>query len=271
MKKFFTIFFCSMAIINPTAAQDEAKADYISAKLITAHEAYGNLAGVEMGLDVTLVPDWYTYWRMPGDSGLPSTFDWKNSTNVRTVEFFWPAPRRFNTFDMNSFGYMGEVLLPMTVTPEMPGKDMVVDLEIKAVVCNEICVPQTLHVSKTITAQPKKSTPDFETLKKARRALPSKENTQKLGIDTAVLGKDTVVVTAYAKGGFKEGADLVIETPNAILTAPPEIIPDENDKTRAMFKIKAPSGMDLSKELFGKDVTLLLINGTDAIERPFTF
>ena len=243
----------------------------MSAQLVSAYESTGDLSSVDMGVDIKFADGWYTYWRMPGDSGIPTSFDWSKSTNVKDVELSWPAPRRYTLSGLHSFGYSEQILFPFTVNLKEPGKDATVDLTINAVVCHEICVPQTLHVARTIKGNGKKLSAENKLLENAKKSLPSKENLPDLGIDTAVLGKDSIVVTAYAAKGFEEGADLVVETPNAVLTTPPEIIPDDADKTRALFKIKAPAGVDLSKELFGKTVPVILIHGGKSIERDFAF
>ncbi len=271
MKKFFTIFFCCSCLTVSATAQEQEKAEHISARLLYGHKIEAGAPQAGFALDVALTPEWYTYWRMPGDSGLAPVFDWKDSKNVKDVKIEWPTPDRFTTADMHSFGYKDAVVFPILITPENPSAGMTLDLLMDFVVCHDICVPQRLHVLRTVAADEKPSSEGTALLRAAQENLPLKENTQKIGMESAVLGKDAVVVAAYAKKGFAPDADLMIVTPNSLLSAPPEIILDEKDKTRALLKIKAPAGMDLAKELFGKTTAIIFINGDSAVEKNFTF
>ena len=68
--------------------------------------AGGQLAGVwQAGVLVELEPEWKTYWRMPGDTGIPPQFDWTGSTNSEAVEVSFPVPRRFNDLSGEAIGY----------------------------------------------------------------------------------------------------------------------------------------------------------------------
>lgn len=265
MKKTFTIFLFAFVFSLPAAAQDGASGTYASARFISGDGNVDKKPSTDMGLDITLQDGWYTYWRMAGDNGLPPKFDWSASTNVRHVDISWPAPSRFTLMDMHSFGYKDHVLLPLTVTPENPALPVALDVRVDLVVCHEICVPESLHVTADDVAA------DPAALKAARAALPATENTRDLGMDAAVIGKDALVVTAYARGGFHKDADVVIETPIPLLTVPPQILIDEKDADRAVLKIVAPVGMDLTKELFGKKATILLLHGGKSLEKEFTF
>src|SRR5580693_3798463 len=57
------------------------------------------------GIEIRLAPGWKTYWRYPGDSGVPPRFDFSKSDNVQSLEVLWPAPRRFSDDDGDSIGY----------------------------------------------------------------------------------------------------------------------------------------------------------------------
>jgi len=265
MKKTFTIFLLSFVFSFPVAAQEVESGPYATAKFISGDENVDKKSPADMGLDITLKDGWYTYWRMAGDNGLPPKFNWSGSTNVKEVDISWPAPSRFTLMDMHSFGYSNHVLLPLKVTPTNPAEPIKLDVKLDIVVCHEICVPESLHVTETDLMV------DAETLKMARASLPSTENSDDLGITAAVLGKEALVITAYAKGGFHTDADVVIETPTPLLTVPPQILIDEKDADRAVLKVIAPAGMDLTKELFGKKATIVLMHGGKSLEREFGF
>src|SRR5262245_25804867 len=67
------------------------------------------------GVELRLGTGWKTYWRYPGDSGVPPRFDFSKSTNVKSVTVQWPAPHRFSDESGASIGYKGGVLLPLDV------------------------------------------------------------------------------------------------------------------------------------------------------------
>lgn len=265
MKKTFTIFLFTFVFSFPVAAQNGASGNYASARFVSGNGNVDKKPSADLGLDITLQDGWYTYWRMAGDNGLPPKFDWSGSANVKRVDIAWPAPARFTLMDMHSFGYRDHVLLPLTVTPENPAQPVKLDVKLDMVVCHEICVPEHLHVTGGDMAEA------AEALKAARAALPATENSEELGMDAAVLSKDALVITAYAKGGFHKDADVVIETPSPLLTVPPQILIDEKDADRAVLKVVAPAGMDLTKELFGKKATAVLLHGGKSLEKEFTF
>lgn len=90
---------------------------------------------------------WKTYWRSPGDGGIPPRFTWKGSRNLRTLDVVWPTPEVFNQDGMTSLGYEHEVVVPVVIEPRRAGKDIVLNGELEIGVCKDICVPETLSVS----------------------------------------------------------------------------------------------------------------------------
>jgi len=272
------LFLSLMMIILPVwpaHALESAVSDaeYVSMKLVSSVSGTGALPDIEAGVHLDLAPGWYTYWRMPGDSGLAPQFDWAASENVKDITVHWPVPERYDTFDMNSFGYKQTVLFPVTIVPETPGKAMDLSLKMNVLVCNEICVPQTVSADLKIPEGRAIETDHADQIDQAFKNLPASEDTKELRLETAVLGKEAVVVTAWSAQGFdKNNTDLFIETENHILTLPPEIMMDESDDQRAIFKIPAPEGIDdLTGELFGENVTVTLTTNGNAVEKNFSF
>jgi suppressor for copper-sensitivity B len=265
MKKTFTIFIFSLVFSFPAAAENKAIGEYASAYFISGDENVDKKIPIEMGLDIKLKDGWYTYWRMPGDNGLAPKFNWTGSSNVKNVKISWPAPSRFTVMDMHSFGYSDHVVLPFLVIAENPEVPINLDLKLDIVVCHEICVPETLHVTGGMVS------PEKEVLQRAQKSLPATENSDDLGLSAAALGKNALVVTAYAKGGFKTDADVIVETPSPLLTVPPQILIDEKNPEQAVLKLVVPEGVDLTKELFGREATILLLHGNKAMEKKFSF
>ncbi len=96
------------------------------------------------GLRITLEPGWKTYWRAPGDGGIPPQFSFQGSDNITGVAPHWPVPEVFRQNGLNSIGYHDSVVFPLTVFSENPGADMRISGDLQIGICEEICIPVTL-------------------------------------------------------------------------------------------------------------------------------
>ncbi|MFO1210095.1 MAG: protein-disulfide reductase DsbD family protein [Amaricoccus sp.] len=90
---------------------------------------------------ISLAPGWHTYWRVPGDAGIPPTFDWSGSRNLARVDYEWPHPEVFELDGMRTIGYAGTLVLPVRLTPADPGAPLDLALAANFGVCSDICVP----------------------------------------------------------------------------------------------------------------------------------
>lgn len=104
------------------------------------------VAAVELQLE----PGWKTYWRQPGDSGLPPSFDWQGSNNLEELTIHWPAPEAIHSGDELTLGYHDRLVLPFTASPRQHGTAIDLSLSMDFGVCEKICVPA--HV--TLNAPP---------------------------------------------------------------------------------------------------------------------
>jgi DsbC/DsbD-like thiol-disulfide interchange protein len=93
------------------------------------------------GLEIRLQPGWKTYWRYPGDSGVPPTINIGGSENVKSITLLWPAPERFSDGLGYSIGYRNGVLLPLRILPRDEGKPVILRLKLDYAVCDTLCVP----------------------------------------------------------------------------------------------------------------------------------
>jgi DsbC/DsbD-like thiol-disulfide interchange protein len=109
-------------------------------RLVTAGkpDAEGKLNGI---LDIELGPGWKTYWRDPGDSGVPPTLDVSASPNIASVVFDFPSPQRHDEGDFKWAGYDYPVALPVTFTLKDPAGAAAIDASVFLGVCETICVP----------------------------------------------------------------------------------------------------------------------------------
>ncbi|MEM7238343.1 MAG: protein-disulfide reductase DsbD domain-containing protein [Pseudomonadota bacterium] len=103
-----------------------------------------------IGLALSMAPEWKTYWRSPGEAGIPPTIDWSGSQNVASTEVFWPRPEVFTSFGMLTIGYQNHVILPVRLTPSDPSAPIELDVSLDLGVCRDICVLETTQISAMI-------------------------------------------------------------------------------------------------------------------------
>jgi DsbC/DsbD-like thiol-disulfide interchange protein len=96
------------------------------------------LGGVAMQLE----PGWKTYWRSPGDSGVPPRFDFSKSENIEAVTVLWPAPTKFDDgAGGHSLGYHNQIVLPLRIVAKNSDKPVTLRADINYAVCEKICIP----------------------------------------------------------------------------------------------------------------------------------
>jgi DsbC/DsbD-like thiol-disulfide interchange protein len=141
------------------------------------------------GLSLALAPGWKTYWRSPGEAGIPPVFDWSGSQNVKSVRIHWPSPVVFHTNGMQTVGYKGGVVLPLEVVPEVPGKPVHLQARVDMGICKDICMPAEITVSADLAAPGA----DEAQIRAALNARPASE-------DQAGVGRVACVVEPIADG-----------------------------------------------------------------------
>jgi DsbC/DsbD-like thiol-disulfide interchange protein len=108
-------------------------------RLVAGAPASG--AGTRAGIEIKLAPGWKTYWRYPGDSGVPPRFDFAESQNVKTVTIDWPAPHRFSDESGITIGYKENVIFPLRIVPQDTSKPVRLRLKADYAICEKICIP----------------------------------------------------------------------------------------------------------------------------------
>lgn len=112
-------------------------------------------------IKLTLAPGWKTYWRSPGDNGIPPQFDWSRSKNLGDVGITWPAPKVFRQGGVRTIGYANELILPITIAPSKAGEPVQLRADLDIGVCSDVCVPQQLSLTATLNTTSDKPTPSI--------------------------------------------------------------------------------------------------------------
>jgi DsbC/DsbD-like thiol-disulfide interchange protein len=227
----------------------------------------GAPAVLRAGVELRLASGWKTYWRYPGDSGVPPEFDFSKSENVKSVSILWPAPHRLAYDGGASIGYKGDVIFPVHVVPADPARPATLRLTIAYAVCEKLCVPARGETGLALESAPSVHEPQ---LAAAEAQVPKPAG---LG-DAAPLGiaavrrepgqpHPRIVVEAIAPDAAP--LDLFAEGPTAEWALPlPEPVPGAPPgRRRFAFDLDGmPPGVDGT----GAPLRFTLVSGENAVE-----
>ncbi|MBV1701339.1 MAG: thioredoxin family protein [Hyphomicrobiales bacterium] len=169
----------------------------VQARLISAVDGSGQLAQLPLGLQVKMNTGWKTYWRSPGEAGLPPELDFNGSSNLGPVAIAYPVPQRFSLLGLETFGYEGEVVFPLHADVTHPGAAVTVKAKVDLLVCAQICVPHSLLLHLDIPAGAADVASQAQLLNSFATQVPS-----------GATGAGLQVVSAKLMGA---GADSVLE------------------------------------------------------------
>ena len=137
----------------------EARAQDASPWQRDGHSAIRLLAGSRSGavllggIAFQLQPGWKTYWRTPGDSGVPPRFDFSKSDNIEAVTVLWPAPLKFDDgAGGHSMGYHDAIVLPLRIVAKNAEKPVTLRADINYAVCEKICIPVQANAELPFTS-----------------------------------------------------------------------------------------------------------------------
>ena len=259
------------SIAEPAAAADSSRwdGDAKSAIRLIAGTVPAGAATIRAGIEIRLKPGWHTYWRYPGDSGVPPRFDFAGSANVKSVTVLYPAPTLHSDEAGQTIGYEGSVVFPVEVTPQQPGQPVALKLKVDYAVCEKLCAPVEGQAELTIAPGASKLEPQLaaaESLVPKRQAIHEGKG---LVIRSAIRDnkpKPRVVVDVAAPPGTK--VDLFAEgpTPEWALPVPSLVGGAPDGLNRFTFDLDGgPPGTDYR----GSQLTLTAVGGAEAIEVTF--
>jgi DsbC/DsbD-like thiol-disulfide interchange protein len=229
----------------------------------------GKAAGeVNAGIEIELAEGWKTYWRMPGDAGVPPTFEWTGSRNAAAITVSYPAPTRLPEPAAETIGYKKHVLFPVAAKAASPGAPVSLTLEVEIGICKDICVPAQAAMALDLPAA-SQTGPLPEPLADALRRVPvpataAVKDHPVLVSATARLGEAPAQLQVIARfPGSPEAADLFIEAPESIYVPMSKRTATAPDGSLT-FTVSLPPGT--AQDLKGKTLTLTLVGATGATE-----
>ena len=215
----------------------EARAEDASPWQRDGHSAIRLLAGSRSGavllggIAFQLQPGWKTYWRTPGDSGVPPRFDFSKSDNIEAVTVLWPAPTKFDDgAGGHSLGYHDQIVLPLRIVAKNADKPVTLRADVNYAVCEKLCIPVEANAELPFTSVA--STED-SALFAALDTVPKPANVgdpNPLTIRDVKREKSTVVVDVVSPGDkdvslFVEGPtpDWGLPVPKLLEHGPPGV------------------------------------------------
>ncbi len=198
---------CFIAILTAPAAAFTQE-DVLHAELLPG---WRGADGRHMAaLSLTLAQGWKTYWRSPGDSGIPPLLDFAGSGNLSAVHLHWPSPVMFDVNGSQTIGYLDRLVLPIELTPTQAAQPIEIRLNVDLGVCRDICVPAHVEMSASLPAQ---SRPD-PVIEMALASVPGSAIAAGLtGIDCTVapIADGLAVTTRIAMPSLGQGEAIIIE------------------------------------------------------------
>lgn len=253
----------ALAFIAPVAAlaarADWSAADRSQLRLLLSAPANGKLAG---GIEILLEPGWYTYWRNPGESGVPPVFDFSGSDNVADIEVLYPVPQRYDDGASVSLIYRDEVVFPLSVMPVAPGKPVTLRVAASFGVCREVCIPT--EASSTV-ALPTPAVPDPLTGARLARYLalvPRAAEAGHFDVEDVVVENDALLIDVRMPDSVY--ADLFSEAPAGWFIGQPAFVARADGVSRFRLPL---AGRPRDASIAGQIFRFVAVSGGEAIEK----
>ena len=145
-----------VAFALPAAAQTTYQSEQSKAEFVLDRTAVAPGETLLVALQLDIIPGWHTYWRTPGDSGLPATIEWTLPQGMTAGAIQWPTPERIPYDTLMNFGYHDTVMLltELRVDPDVQQGESKIEAVASWLVCADICIPQDAAFSVPITVGP---------------------------------------------------------------------------------------------------------------------
>lgn len=226
---------------------------------------------IHAGIELQLAEGWKTYWRMPGEAGVPPNFTWQGSSNLGDAKVLYPAPRRLVDPASESIGYKHTVLFPVEVRAANGKQPLKLQVEMEFGLCRDICVPvqTTLSLAVAASGQSVEIPPMLQAALAqvprpavARRA----DDPDIVRLQARLEGSEPMLLVEARFPGGAMGADLFVEAPDSIFVPLPKQPTEAADGT-LLFEI--PLSASTAQDLRGKALIATIVSDAGAVETPW--
>lgn len=233
------------------------------------------IAGVGQGgqhhfaWEIELEDGWKTYWRTPGQAGLPPRLNFDGSENLAVARPEFPLPERFDFFGIESYGYAKHLVLPVKAVAEDPARPLSIQATVDFMVCKDLCIPYTTDYQLTVHGKPK--APFDGDIMMALMQVPDREGGAGVGLDVGEVkvrgpaGNQRLSVVVESDRPLTD-PDILVEADAAFgLSAPQFAL--LGDGTKGRFVLSVDGGPEKA-DLKGQSIILTVSDGAGhAVER----
>lgn len=275
----FLLFYASFAAQagehGPATATSWSGKKPAQTRLILESAEFEGAGVIRAGVQIKLDDGWWTYWRAPGESGMPPMFDWSGSENIDgDPETIWPVPLRAVAYGEKVNVYRKEVVFPIEFHADDPTKPVKLHLKITYGTCRNMCVPAWAEHELTVRpveGQPKIDVANAKLIDAYSGRGPSADP-QSVGIIIegvrASVADGKVILTISARGvEDKRRALVLIEGPDFMRVA--EIAPGATDDKRVATLKLTIGSTNQFRALKGKRIRITLVHGDRALEQTW--
>ena len=251
----FAPFLVAFAVLAAPAAHalPVVKTEHVEAQLVADRSAAQPGKPVLVGLRLRMEPQWHTYWRNPGDSGLPTRIQWLLPEGWKAGEIQWPYPQLLPVGPLMNYGYEDEVVLLAELTPPASATAGTFPIKARAewLVCKDICIPEKGELDTTLAvsaAEPSIDPRWQASVERARNQLPVDASGWKY--ESALRGKTLVVRITPPQGAAPpDKAVFFPERESVIEPAAPQKVTREARAITIEMKLAEPivAGLDSVK------------------------
>ncbi len=249
------VFALALAAFAPAFAHAASvvKTEHVEAELV-ADKAWAQPGKPTLvGLKLRMEPQWHTYWKNPGDSGLPTRIQWVLPEGWKAGEIQWPYPNPLPVGPLMNYGYEDEVVLlaeltPPASTPTGGGAQAPIRARAEWLVCKDICIPENGELDMVLnvsSAEPAANPRWQASIERARNQLPVEAPGWKY--ESALRGKTLVVrMTAPAGSAPPAQAAFFPERENLIEPAAPQKVSRDAHAITIEMRLAEPAATSLA-------------------------
>jgi len=255
----------SAAVAAMTSASAWVTSNGSKVRLVSGTVELDGTPALIAGVQLRMNSGWKTYWKNPGDSGVPPSFDWTGSKNLKQADPLYPAPHSFAEANGTAIGYDDQVVFPVKLTPERDGEPIELKLAFAFGLCKDLCIPNDVSLGLMLGGGVGKG--DALLLagflarvpKPARDgALPSVSKVEaKLDADQPGLVIDAI----FPPGAT--GTDLFIDGGDVFVPVPMPLGPIADGKQRFAVSFVSPAE---AAALKGKSLAVILVSDQGSTE-----
>jgi suppressor for copper-sensitivity B len=267
--RFFILVVLAVGFIMRTGSAGAAATDWIgdsrgTVRLITATDGIAASSTIKAGLEFRFAKGWHSYWRTPGDAGIPPSVDWSASENILRGEISWPAPHRLVIDDFQNSVYDNDVVLPVKLFLKRAQTSALIKASITYAICSEVCVPLQAELTLQLPTGAEGTSAESVLINSAQNRVPASPDAA--GVDVIETrfrmsaSEPTLVVDLQSRSEAFVRPDLFVEGAGSGIPPAPKVeLRDRGKLARLTVRLPAFPAAD-------RPLTLTLVDRNRAVE-----